>query len=135
MTETGQGLFQQRIRIGRHVLIADEPQAMGGGDSGPGPYDLLAAALGACKAMTMRLYANRKNWPLAKTEVHVAHGRIHAKDCAECETKDGHVDEFRVAIALEGELSDEQRARILEIADKCPVHRTLQSEVRITMTE
>lgn len=129
--ETGQGLFQQRIRIGRHVIMADEPQSMGGRDSGPAPYDLLAAALGACKAMTMRLYANRKSWPLAKTQVHVVHDRIHAQDCADCETKDGHIDEFRVAITLEGPLSDDQRARILEIADKCPVHRTLEGEVRV----
>lgn len=129
--ETGQGLFQQRIRVGRHAITADEPQSMGGRDSGPTPYDLLAAALGACKAMTMRLYANRKSWPLEKAKVHVAHGRIHARDCADCETKDGHIDEFRVAITLDGPLSDEQRARILEIADKCPVHRTLAGEVRV----
>lgn len=129
--ETGEGLFRQRIRVGRHTLTADEPQSMGGLDSGPGPYDLLAAALGACKGMTMRLYANRKGWPLAKTTVRVTHGRIHAKDCADCETRDGHIDEFRVEIALEGSLSDEQRARITEIAEKCPVHRTLQSEVQI----
>ena len=129
--ETGQGLFQQRIRIGRHVIMADEPQSMGGRDSGPAPYDLLAAALGACKAMTMRLYANRKSWPLEKAKVHVAHDRIHARDCADCETKDGHIDEFRVAITLDGPLSDEQRARILEIADKCPVHRTLEGEARV----
>ncbi|HEX6958691.1 MAG TPA: alpha/beta fold hydrolase [Ferrovibrio sp.] len=133
--ETGQGLFQQRIRIGRHAIMADEPQSMGGRDSGPAPYDLLAAALGACKAMTMRLYANRKNLPLRRTRVHVVHDRIHAEDCADCETKDGHIDEFRVTIGLEGELSDEQRARILEIADKCPVHRTLHSEVKIRTEE
>ena len=129
--ETGQGLFQQRIRIGRHVIMADEPQSMGGLDSGPAPYDLLAAALGACKAMTMRLYANRKNLPLTRTRVHVVHDRIHAKDCADCETKDGHIDEFRVAITLDGALTEEQRARVLEIADKCPVHRTLEGEVRV----
>src|SRR5690606_22320914 len=111
--ETGQGLFQQRIRVGRHAITTDEPQSMGGRDSGPTPYDLLAAALGACKAMTMRLYANRKSWPLAKTKVHVVHDRIHAQDCADCETKDGHIDEFRVAITLDGPLSDDQRARIL----------------------
>ena len=129
--ETRNSKLQQTISIGPHRLLADEPVAAGGEDSGPGPYDFLLAALGACKSMTMRLYADRKSLPLERATVTLHHSKIHAQDCAECETKEGMLDEIDVTIGLEGALDAEQRKRILEIADKCPVHRTLTSEIRI----
>lgn len=129
--ETGTGRFAQAIAAGRHRLAADEPTALGGDDGGPSPYDLLAAALGACTSMTLRLYAERKGLPLARTVVEVAHDRIHAEDCAECETKAGRIDRFRRRLHLEGPLDAAQRARLREIADRCPVHRTLEGEVVI----
>jgi putative redox protein len=129
--EAGTGRFAQAIAAGRHHLTADEPAAFGGDDGGPSPYDLLAAALGACTAMTLRLYAERKGLPLARTVVEVAHDRIHAEDCAECETKVGRIDRFRRRLHLEGPLDEAQRARLAEIADRCPVHRTLEGEVVI----
>jgi uncharacterized OsmC-like protein/esterase/lipase len=133
--ETRRGLFQQEIISGAHRLFADEPAEAGGLDSGPGPYDLLLAALGACTAMTLRLYADRKQLPLRRTQVGLRHSRIYATDCAECETKEGMIDRIERAIVLEGDLDAEQRARLLEIADKCPVHRTLKSEVDIRTVE
>jgi uncharacterized OsmC-like protein/fermentation-respiration switch protein FrsA (DUF1100 family) len=130
--ETRNSKFQNTVTIGPHHLVADEPKASGGDDSGPGPYDFLLAALGACKSMTMRLYADRKSFPLERATVALNHSRIYAKDCAECETRDGMLDQIEVAIGLEGDALDaDQRKRILEIADKCPVHRTLTSEIRI----
>jgi len=135
VTETGGGKFQQSIAIGPHRLTADEPVAAGGLDSGPGPYDLLLSALGACTSMTMRLYAHHKKLPLERVSVTLSHAKIHAQDCEECETKEGKIDRIERAITMTGNLSDEQRARLLEIADKCPVHRTLHSEVNIRTTE
>ncbi len=130
--ETGNGRFQQRVTAGTHTLIADEPEAVGGMNSGFGPYDLLLAALGACSSMTVRLYAERKHWPLDRVRVRLWHGRIHASDCADCELKgDVHIDQIEKRIALEGPLDAEQRARLLEIAGRCPVHRTLESEIKI----
>jgi putative redox protein len=134
VAETREGTFTERVRVGRHVLRADEPAASGGTDTGPGPYDYLLAGLGACTAMTLRLYADRKSWPLAKVTVRLRHGRIHAQDCADCETKEGLVDHIERAIMVEGPLDEAQRARLLEIADKCPVHRTLTSEIKIATT-
>jgi uncharacterized OsmC-like protein/alpha/beta superfamily hydrolase len=133
--ETRRGLFQQEVVAGRHRLVADEPEAAGGLDSGPGPYDLLLAALGACTSMTLRLYADRKGLPLKRTLVRLRHGKIYAADCAECETKEGMIDRIERVITFEGDLDREQRARLIEIADKCPVHRTLTSEVDILTTE
>jgi uncharacterized OsmC-like protein/alpha/beta superfamily hydrolase len=133
--ETRRGLFQQEVITGPHRLLADEPVTAGGIDSGPGPYDLLLAALGACTSMTVRLYADRKSLPLRRTLVRLRHGRIHATDCAECETKEGMIDRIERAITFEGDLDGEQRARLLEIADKCPVHRTLKSEIDIQTIE
>jgi uncharacterized OsmC-like protein/alpha-beta hydrolase superfamily lysophospholipase len=133
--ETGQGRFQQEIKAGAHRFIADEPVAAGGRDSGPNPYDLLLAALGACTAMTLRLYAERKALPLDQVTVRLRHAKIHAADCETCETKDGMIDRIERGIVLEGVLDQEQRARLLEIADKCPVHRTLTSEVDIRTAE
>jgi uncharacterized OsmC-like protein len=133
--ETRRGLFQQEIISGPHRLIADEPVNVGGLATGPGPYELLLAALGACTSMTLRLYADRKKMLLTRTQVRLRHSRIYAKDCAECETKEGTIDRIERAITLEGDLTAEQRARLMEMADKCPVHRTLQSEIDIRTTE
>ena len=123
--------FVQEISTGRHRLAADEPVAVGGTNTGPTPYDLLLAALGSCTSMTLGIYARRKKWPLESVTVRLGHSRVHATDCAECETKDGHIDRIDVAIELTGDLSEEQRRRLLEIAGKCPVHRTLKSEINI----
>jgi putative redox protein len=130
--ETGEGKFTQRIAAGAHQLRADEPESVGGDDSGPGPYDLVLAGLGACTSMTLRLYAERKGWPLSRVTVTLTHDKIHAEDCADCETKSGRLDRIERRLWIEGEIDDEQRARLLEIADKCPVHRTLESEVVVT---
>ena len=129
--ETRNGKFQQTVTVGPHQLLADEPSASGGDDTGLAPYDFLLAGLGACTSMTMRLYAERKSLPLQRTTVTLRHSKIHAEDCAECETKAGMLDQIERVIAMEGPLDAEQRAKLLEIADKCPVHRTLTSEVRI----
>jgi putative redox protein len=133
--ETRRGKFQQEVILGDHRLLADEPVKDGGLNSGPGPYDLLLAALGACTSMTIRLYADLKQIPLARTRVRLRHEKIYAADCAECETKEGKIDHIDRTITFEGDLTGEQRARLLEIADKCPVHRTLQSEIDIRTTE
>jgi uncharacterized OsmC-like protein/alpha-beta hydrolase superfamily lysophospholipase len=133
--ETGQGRFQQEVTVGAHRFLADEPREAGGLDSGPGPYDLLLAGLGACTAMTLRLYAERKALPLERVTVRLNHSRIHAADCADCETKEGMLDRIDRAITLRGTLDAEQRRRLLEIADKCPVHRTLTSEIDIRTVE
>jgi uncharacterized OsmC-like protein/alpha-beta hydrolase superfamily lysophospholipase len=133
--ETGQGRFQQEVTVGAHRFLADEPREAGGLDSGPGPYDLLLAGLGACTAMTLRLYAERKALPLERVTVRLNHSRIHAADCADCETKEGMLDRIDRAITLRGTLDAEQRRRLLEIADKCPVHRTLTAEIDIRTVE
>ena len=135
VAETGQGRYQQRVTAGSHWLIADEPVAAGGLGSGLNPYELLLAGLGACTSMTLRMYAERKALPLARVSVRLRHSKIHAKDCAECETREGRIDRIERTIALEGALDDEQRARLMEIADKCPVHRTLKSEIDIRTRE
>lgn len=131
VAEGGDGRLAQVVRAGRHALAADEPVAAGGDDSGPTPYGLLLAALGACTSMTLRLYAERKGLPLERVSVRLRHEKVHARDCEECETRSGRVDRIEREIALEGALDGDARARLLEIADKCPVHRTLHSEVRI----
>jgi putative redox protein len=129
--ETGGGKFQQEILSGPHRFLADEPVKVGGLDSGPGPYDLLLAALGACTSMTLRLYADHKKLSLERVSVRLTHNKIHAEDCLNCETKEGMVDRIDRSITMEGPLDAEQRKRLLEIADKCPVHRTLESEIEI----
>jgi uncharacterized OsmC-like protein len=129
--ETRHGQFDQEIIAGPHRLVADEPVSSGGLDSGPGPYDFLLAALGACTSMTVRLYADRKKIPLQRVEVRLRHFRVYAVDCAECETKEGMIDHIDRVIGLDGDLSAEQRARLVEIANRCPVHRTLTSEINI----
>ena len=129
--ETRAGKFQQTVTTGPHQMLADEPVAAGGQDSGPGPYDFVLAGLGACTSMTMRMYADRKSLPLERITVTLQHKKIHAEDCTECETKQGMLDQIDRVISIEGALDADQRKRLMEIADKCPVHRTLTSEIRI----
>jgi putative redox protein len=129
--ETREGKFTQLVAAGRHVVRADEPVAAGGLDSGMSPYDLLLAGLGACTSMTLRMYADSKGVPLERVAVELKHDKIHAVDCAECETKEGRIDRIERVIRLEGTLDAAQRARLLEIANKCPVHRSLTSEITI----
>ncbi|MCH7788501.1 MAG: OsmC family protein [Acidobacteria bacterium] len=126
---TGDGFGTDIVVRDRHRLRADEPASVGGEDSGPDPYELLSSALGTCTSITLRMYADRKGWPLESVRVHIRHDRIHAKDCAECESTDGYVDRFERRLELQGDLDDEQRSRLTEIADHCPVHRTLHNEV------
>jgi putative redox protein len=133
--EAGTGKFAQLINASGHNLRADEPQSMGGDQSGPSPYDLLLAGLGACTSMTMRLYADHKKLPLEEVTVRLTHDKIHAEDCADCATNGGKVDRITRSIAMKGDLDKDQRARLLEIADKCPVHRTLHGEIRVETTE
>jgi len=129
--ETGYGRYANDVVIGPHRLRADEPKSVGGDDTGPTPYGYLSAALGACTSMTLRMYADRKGWPLDKVAVETRHEKIHAEDCEACETPKGRVDRFERTLHIEGPLSDEQRQRLLEIADRCPVHRTLHSETLV----
>ena len=125
------GKFTQRMYTERHQLVADEPAGDGGSDLGPNPYEYLLAALGSCTSMTLRMYADRKQMKLDNVEVLLSHRRIHAEDCVECETKEGFVDRIDKRITLEGNLTAAERQRLLEIADKCPVHRTLKNEILI----
>jgi uncharacterized OsmC-like protein/pimeloyl-ACP methyl ester carboxylesterase len=129
--ETRNSKFQQTVTVGPHKMLADEPVAAGGEDTGPGPYDFLLAGLGACTSMTMRLYADRRTLPMERVTVTLKHSKIHARDCEECETREGMLDQIERVIGIEGALDAEQRKRLMEIADKCPVHRTLTSEIRI----
>ena len=126
------GGLRQDIEAGGHHLVSDEPLDLGGTDAGPTPYDLLVAALGSCTAITLQMYARHKGWPLEGVEVRLTHGKIHARDCADCETKEGRIDRIEREIVLQGALDAAQRARLLEIADRCPVHRTLTSEIEIS---
>lgn len=130
MVRSADAGLSQEIIVGPHHLAADEPEAPGT-DTGPTPYQLLSAALGACTSITLTAYAGRKEWPLESVTVALTHGKIHAKDCDDCETKEGKVDRIERAIELGGPLSDQQRERLLEIAKKCPVYRTLTSEISI----
>ncbi|MEW6167254.1 MAG: OsmC family protein [Pseudomonadota bacterium] len=129
--ETLTGRYMQTARTGRHAFTADEPVSAGGNDAGPGPYEYLLMGLGACTSMTLRMYAELKKLPLTRVRVRLSHRKIHAQDCADCATQDGKVDEITREIVLEGELSEEQRQRLLEIAIRCPVNRTLNSEVKV----
>jgi len=123
--------FAQEVKVGSHELFADEPVSYGGTDTGPTPYDLLLAALGTCTSMTIGLYARKRQWPLQNITVSLRHSKIHAADCDNCETKEGKVDRIERDIHLTGSLTDEQRVKLIEIADKCPVHQTLTSEINI----
>lgn len=137
--ETGQGKFQCMVVSGNHRLIADEPEDVGGFDSGPSPYGYLSAALGACTVMTLRMYADRKGIALDRIGTRVLHGKVHAADCKDCsdelKARGGRIDRFERLITLEGDLDDETRARMLEIADKCPVHRTLEAGAAVITSE
>lgn len=126
--------FLQEIAVGPHTMLSDEPVDAGGTDRGPTPYDLIAAALGSCTSMTIALVARRKQWPLESVQVQVRHSKVHAADCASCETKDGRIDRLDRTIVLTGPLTGEQRQELLRIADRCPVHRTLTSEIQILTT-
>jgi len=126
--------FRQEIVVGKHSLSADEPVSAGGGDAGPDPYDYLLTALGVCTSMTVGLYARRKQIPLENITVSLRHSRIYAKDCEECETKEGMLDRINVELDLTGPLSAEQHDKLMEIAAKCPVHRTLTSEINIRLS-
>lgn len=130
VVRAGKGLLNE-VEAGNHHLTADEPVSVGGTDKGPSPYHFLATALGTCKSMTMRMYADRKEWPLESLEVTVSHGREHIKDCADCMSEEGFIHRFIVVITLHGDLSEEQRLRLLEIAGRCPVAKTLSHEIKI----
>ncbi len=114
-----------------HSLIADEPESVGGTAAGPNPYGYLCAALASCTSMTLRMYADRKGWPLEDVNTRVRHSKIHAEDCADCESREGRVDLLEREIEMAGPLDDAQRKRLLEIADLCPVHRTLTGEIAV----
>ena len=132
---TGLSKFPQAVLASHHHLLADEPTNIGGHDSGPGPYDFLLAGLGACTSMTIRLYAAHKKLPLTRVTVQLSQRKIHAVDCADCETSESKVDQIDRIVTLEGTLDHTQRAKLMEIADKCPVHRTLESEIKIRTRE
>ena len=131
VSERATGRFAQVVSAGRHQFVMDEPLSVGGDDQGPTPYDMLSAALGACTAMTVRMYARRKQWPLTSVRVALVHDKVHATDCEDCESREGKVDQIARVVELQGDLDDTQRARLIEIADRCPVHQTLHSEVSI----
>jgi putative redox protein len=131
VTDSGVGPLGQALLDGRHVLPADEPVAAGGMDSGPNPYELLLMALGGCTSMTLRLYADRKSWPLERVVVRLSHAKVHAEDCVECERRPAMIDRIERTIELVGGLDATQRARLLQIAEMCPVHRTLTSKIDI----
>lgn len=129
--ETRTGPLAQLVRAGRHRLLAGEPVAVGGDDAGPGPYDYLLAALGACTSMTMRLYADRKGIPVERFSVRLTHRRVHAEDCVDCETKEGDIGEITKLVTIAGDVPEATRQRLMEIAEKCPVHKTLTHEIKI----
>ncbi len=131
VAEAGNGKFTQRVRVGKHVLTADEPPGVGGDDRGPAPHDFVLAGLGACTAMTVRMYADHKKIPLDKVSVQLSRGKIKAEDCEDCLTKEGEVEEITRSITLSGDLDEATRTRLLEIANKCPVHRSLSGEIKI----
>jgi putative redox protein len=123
--------FRTEVEVGSHRLVVDEPIAVGGADNGPTPYEFLLAGLGACTAMTLRLYADKKKWPLERANISLIHRKVHAQDCVDCVTKPAKMDVVDRVITLEGALSEEQRAKLLEIAERCPVHQTMQSRIQV----
>lgn len=131
VASTGASPFEQVMLDGRHRLTADEPVSAGGGDAGPNPYELLLMSLGSCTSMTVHMYAGRKKWPLEQVVVRLRHKKIYAKDCADCDQSSSMIDRIERNIEFVGALDEEQRKRLLEIADHCPVHRTLTSKISI----
>lgn len=133
--ETADGKFQQTIKVGNHEFLGDEPVSLGGMDSGPSPYDFLLASLGSCTSMTIKMYADRKGFPLEGVHIELEHSRDHVEDCNTCSNDDNRIDVIDRAITLTGDLTEEQRTRLMEIADRCPVHRTLENRIDIHSTE
>jgi len=123
--------FRTDVEVGGHHLVVDEPVAVGGADEGPTPYEMLLAGLGACTAMTLRIYADRRKWPLERARISLRHRKVHAQDCVDCDTKPARMDVVDRIITLEGALTEEQRAKLLEIAERCPVHQTLQGKIQV----
>ena len=134
VSSTGNGAFEQMLLNGRHALLADEPKAVGGNDVGPGPYEFLLMSLGSCTSMTLQMYASRKKWPLAQVVVRLRHSKVYAEDCENCEKSTAKIDRIEREIEVIGALDAEQRSRLLEIANQCPVHRTLSSKIDIKTT-
>jgi uncharacterized OsmC-like protein len=126
--------FRTEVTVDRHRLTVDEPLPVGGTDAGPSPYEMILAALGSCTAMTLRLYADRKKWPLERVVVKLRHRKVHAQDCADCEHKTAKIDTIDRVLELQGPLDEAQRAKLLEMADRCPVHQTLRSEIQVNTT-
>ena len=123
--------FSTQMKVGSHYMIADEPTSFGGNNFGPSPYEYVSAGLSACTAMTIQMYAKRKNWHVENVEVHTSYGKTHAKDCNDCENTNAKIDVFNREIKLRGDLDDKQIKRLLQIADKCPVHKTLHATVQV----
>lgn len=131
VTVRSRGSFRNEVQAGPHTWVLDEPTSAGGGGEGPTPYDMLAAALGGCTSMTLHFYAKREKIPLEGVEVVVTHDREHAADCADCLTKSGYIHRFRVEIRLEGSLTEGHRQKLLDVARRCPVAKTLSAEIKI----
>jgi len=126
--------FRTEVDISGHRFVVDEPTAVGGSDAGPTPYEMLLAGLGACTAMTLRIYADRRKWPLERARISLRHRKVHAQDCIDCDQKPAKMDVVDRVITLDGALTDEQRAKLLEIAERCPVHQTLQTKIQVNTT-
>jgi putative redox protein len=133
--DTGHPKYVQDVTVGPHVFRTDEPGELGGTDAGPNPYELILAALGSCTAITVQMQAERRKWPLESVHVRLSHARVHAQDCAQCDVKAATLDRVELEITLKGELSDEQRHRLLDVARHCPVHRTLVAGIQVVVRE
>ncbi|HET6981839.1 MAG TPA: OsmC family protein [Myxococcaceae bacterium] len=123
--------FRTDVEVGGHHLVVDEPIAVGGADAGPTPYEMLLAGLGACTVMTLRIYADRRKWPLERARVTLQHRKVHAQDCVDCDKRDAKMDVIDRTIFLEGQLDEEQRAKLIEVAERCPVHQTLKGKIQV----